>query len=147
MCANRRVDASQFQRHSTIRRARFRFDHSRLRGAVACQYISFVPSHRLALLVQLCAKMFFWVVRRHGDQCHSRDPAILRCVSRVTAVQAVCAFLLLNSALSRQNRRKRKPSVTSRAVMSTGSTHAPVKDALSLTITAGALLTAHQSFY
>src|SRR5882762_435823 len=61
----------------------------------------------------------------------------LRCVSRVTAVQAICAILLLNSALSRQNPVEKEPVRNQQSGMSTGSAHAPVKDALSRPITAG----------
>ena len=61
----------------------------------------------------------------------------LRCVSRVTAVQAICALLLLNSALSRQNPAEKEPVPNQQSGMSTGSAHAPVKDALSRPITAG----------
>ena len=61
----------------------------------------------------------------------------LRCVSRVTAVQAICAILLLNSALSRQNPAEKEPVPNQQSGMSTGSAHAPVKDALSRPITAG----------
>src|SRR2546423_9570240 len=44
-----------------------------------------------------------WVLRPpRGPMPFSRSHQ-LRCVSRVTAVQAICAILLLNSALSRQN--------------------------------------------
>jgi len=61
----------------------------------------------------------------------------LRCVSRVTAVQAICAILLLNSALSRQNPVEKEPARNQQSGMSTGSAHSPVKDALSRPITAG----------
>ena len=61
----------------------------------------------------------------------------LRCVSRITAVQAICAILLLNSALSRQNPAEKEPVRNQQSGMSTGSAHAPVKDTLSRPITAG----------
>jgi hypothetical protein len=52
-------------------------------------------------------------------------------------VQAICAILLLNSALSRQNPAEKEPVPNQQSGMSTGSAHAPVKDALSRPITAG----------
>ena len=52
-------------------------------------------------------------------------------------MQAICAILLLNSALSRQNPAEKEPVRNQQSGMSTGSAHAPVKDALSRPITAG----------
>src|SRR6267143_338587 len=78
-----------------------------------------------------------WVVRpTRGLMPFSRSRQ-LRGVSRVTAVQAICAILLLNSALSRQNPAEKEPVRNQQSGMSTGSAHAPVKDALSRPITAG----------
>src|SRR5258708_2779179 len=64
----------------------------------------------------------------------SRQP---KCVSRATAVQTICAFLLLNSVLAKQNPAEKEPLRGQQSGMSTGSAHAPVKDALSRPITAG----------
>src|SRR5258708_31689285 len=64
----------------------------------------------------------------------SREP---RCFSRATALQAICATLLLNSALAQQKPTEKEPVPNQQSGMSTGSTHAPVKDALSRPITAG----------
>src|SRR5467141_1006223 len=61
----------------------------------------------------------------------------LRCFSRAATVQAICAILLFNSALSRQNPAEKEPVPNQQSGMSTGSAHAPVKDALSRPITAG----------
>src|SRR5260370_41566182 len=64
----------------------------------------------------------------------SREP---RCFSRATALQAICATLLLNSALAQQKPAEKEPVLNQQSGMSTGSAHAPVKDALSRPITAG----------
>src|SRR5258708_16764339 len=60
-----------------------------------------------------------------------------RCFSRATVVQAICATLLLNSALAQQKPAEKEPVPNQQSGMSTGSAHAPVKDALSRPITAG----------
>src|SRR5260370_8951036 len=64
----------------------------------------------------------------------SRQPT---CFSRATAVQAICATLLLNSAFAQQKPAEKEPVPNQQSGMSTGSAHAPVKDALSRPITAG----------
>src|SRR5229473_3047542 len=64
----------------------------------------------------------------------SRQP---RRFSRATTVQAICATLLLNSALAQQKPAEKEPVPNQQSGMSTGSAHAPVKDALSRPITAG----------
>src|SRR5260370_20030268 len=64
----------------------------------------------------------------------SRQPT---CFSRATAVQAICATLLLNSAFAQQKPAEKEPVPNQQSGMSTGSPHAPVKDALSRPITPG----------
>src|SRR5437660_11432253 len=56
---------------------------------------------------------------------------------RATAVQAVCAAVLLNSGLAQQNPAEKEPVPNQQSGMSTGGAHAPVKDALARPITAG----------
>jgi len=59
------------------------------------------------------------------------------CLLRATAVQAICVTLLLNSGLAQQKPAEKEPVRGQQSGMSTGSAHAPVKDALSRPITAG----------
>src|SRR5258708_16933931 len=59
------------------------------------------------------------------------------CFLRATAVQAICATLLLNSGMAQQNPAEKEPVRGQQSGMSTGTAHAPVKDALSRPITAG----------
>jgi hypothetical protein len=56
---------------------------------------------------------------------------------RGTAVQAICATLLLSSALARQEPGKEEPARNAQSGVSAGTAHAPVKDTLSRPITAG----------
>jgi hypothetical protein len=59
------------------------------------------------------------------------------CLLRATVLQAICASLLLNSGLAQQNPVEKETPRVQQGGMSTGSAHAPVKDALSRPITAG----------
>jgi hypothetical protein len=81
--------------------------------------------------------MFLWVLRPTRGLMPFSPSRQLRCVSRVIAVQAICVILLLNSALPRQNPAEKEPVRNQQSGMSTGTAHAPVKDALSRPITAG----------
>src|SRR5260370_15900681 len=60
-----------------------------------------------------------------------------RCVLRATMLQAICVTLLLNSGMAQQNPAEKEPVRGQQSGMSTGTAHAPVKDALSRPITAG----------
>jgi hypothetical protein len=62
------------------------------------------------------------------------------CFLRATAIQAICVTLLLCSGLAQQNPGEKEPVRGQQSGMSTGSAHAPVKDALSRPITAGAFV-------
>src|SRR5229473_2106582 len=59
------------------------------------------------------------------------------CLLRASAVQAICAALLLSSGLAEQDPAEKEPVRSTQSGMSTGGAHAPVKDALSRPITAG----------
>src|ERR1700732_3942251 len=56
---------------------------------------------------------------------------------RAVTAQAVCVALLLSSGLAQQNPAEKEADRRQQSGMSTGSAHAPVKDALSRPITAG----------
>src|SRR5713226_7884246 len=59
------------------------------------------------------------------------------CLLRASAVQAICAALLLSSGLAEQDPAEKEPVRSTQSGMSTGGAHAAVKDALSRPITAG----------
>ncbi len=59
------------------------------------------------------------------------------CLLRATAVQAICATLLLSCGLAHQDPVEKEPVRSPQSGMSTGVAHPPVKDALSRPITAG----------